>query len=224
MESYQRLIDVIALENLQMRAEYWVLTQVLVLSTLWQITAVLVAFAIGVLAARLPKAWLGARVRGLHVSNRVALGVIGAALSVMSPLLTLIVVLAEIVVARSFDWPTLLLSTTANLLVAWIFIRLLSGLIRNTYWSRAIAVAAFAVATFNIVGLLEPTIVRLDRLGVRGPGELACAQSTCGETGDCRDQRRQRTGRCIAGRLHGGAFVLRQPRHHFGDQLGLGGE
>lgn len=167
MESYQRLIDVIALENLQMRAEFWVLTQVFVLSTLWQITAVAAAFVVSHLAARLPKAWLAQRIARLHVSNRFALGIMAAALSVVAPLLALVLVLVEIGIARSFAWPTLLLSTTANLLVAWIFIRLLSSLVRNSFWSRAIAVTTFAVATLNIVGLLEPTIVQLDRLGLQ---------------------------------------------------------
>lgn len=167
MESYQRLIDVIALENLQMRAEYWVLTQVLVLSTLWQITAVLAALLVARILSRLPKAWLARRIAGLHMSNRFALGILAAALSILGPLVALILVLAEIFVARSFAWPSLLLSMTANLLVAWIFIRLLSSLIQSSFWSRAIAVPAFAVATLNIVGLLEPTIVQLDRLGVQ---------------------------------------------------------
>ena len=103
----------------------------------------------------------------MHVSNRLALGVMAAALSVLVPVIALILVLIAMLVARSFAWPTLLLSTTANLLVAWIFIRLLSGLIQNSFWSRAIAVPAFAVATLNTVDLLEPTIVQLDRLGLR---------------------------------------------------------
>ena len=145
MESYQRLIDVIALENLQMRAEYWVLTQVLVLSTLWQITAVLAALLVARILSRLPKAWLARRIAGLHMSNRFALGILAAALSILGPLVALILVLAEIFVARSFAWPSLLLSMTANLLVAWIFIRLLSSLIQSSFWSRAIAVQSIVV-------------------------------------------------------------------------------
>ena len=46
-------------------------------------------------------------------------------------------------------------------------IRLLSRLIRNDFWSRLIAILAFGVATLNIVGLLEPTIVYLDQIGFR---------------------------------------------------------
>ncbi|MEZ5767148.1 MAG: hypothetical protein R3D80_05320 [Paracoccaceae bacterium] len=115
----------------------------------------------------LPKAWLARRIAGLHMSNRFALGILAAALSILGPLVALILVLAEIFVARSFAWPSLLLSMTANLLVAWIFIRLLSSLIQSSFWSRAIAVPAFAVATLNIVGLLEPTIVQPRPAGSR---------------------------------------------------------
>ena len=52
MESYQRLIDVIALENLQMRLEYWVLTRVLVWSTLGQAAAIVAALALATVLAR----------------------------------------------------------------------------------------------------------------------------------------------------------------------------
>ena len=51
MESYQRLVDVIQIANLQMRLEHWMLTQVLVWSTLGQAAAVAAAIAFAAIFA-----------------------------------------------------------------------------------------------------------------------------------------------------------------------------
>ena len=62
-------------------------------------------------------------------------------------------------------WPTALLTTAINLIGAWIVIRLATRLIRNDFWSRIVAFAGFGIATLNILGLLGPAIVWLDRIG-----------------------------------------------------------
>ena len=46
MYAYERIIDLIALANLQMRIEHWILTEVLVWTTLGQIAIAIVGFAI----------------------------------------------------------------------------------------------------------------------------------------------------------------------------------
>ena len=168
MENYQRLIDVIAIENLQMRGEHWLLTQVLVWSTLGQIAATLAGLGVAYALSR-P---LRAELQRLHRAQRrdrdgVPRNSLAAAISVAFPLLALMLLAAAIAVASSLGWSHLLMTTTLNLLAAWIVIRLLSRLIRNDFWSRLIAILAFGVATLNIVGLLEPTIVYLDQLGFR---------------------------------------------------------
>ncbi|WP_068110898.1 mechanosensitive ion channel family protein [Tropicimonas marinistellae] len=167
MESYQRLIDVIALENLRMRAEFWVLSEVLVWSTLWQIGAVLASFGLAVLGTHVLRPWMRRRAASLQTSHPVWRGLTFGGFSVVYPSLVLLIVLAAIAVASTAGWPTLLLLTSANLLVAWIVIRLLSRLIRNDFWSRVTAFLIFAIATLNIVGLLEATIVWLDQIGIR---------------------------------------------------------
>ena len=165
MESYQRLVNVIALENLQMQIEYWVLTKLLVRTTLWQIAAILAGFGAAQIVAQPLGAWL--RSRGASRQGTVVRSLFDAAIAGTLPLLALLVVLIELATARAFGWPMLLLSMAANLLAAWIVIQLLSRLIRNDFWSRTVAVFAFGIATLNIVGLLETTIVRLDQIGIR---------------------------------------------------------
>lgn len=167
MESFQRLIDVIALANLRMRAEHWVLSQVLVWSTLWQIGIVAAAFGAAFLVTHLLRPWMRGRASAAQAAHPVTRGLAFAGLSVIQPLLALCLLLIAIGVSSTFGWPSLLLSTSANLLVAWIVIRLLSRLIRNEFWSRLVAFLVFAIATLNIVGLLDATIVGLDQIGFR---------------------------------------------------------
>ena len=167
MESYQRLIDVIAIENLQMRAEHWLLTQVLVWSTLGQVAATLAALGVAYALSRPLRDALRGFIARSGVTETAFRGLAAAAISVAFPLLALILLAAAIAVASGLGWPDLLMTTGVNLLAAWIVIRLLSRLIRNDFWSRLIAILAFGVATLNIVGLLEPTIVYLDQIGFR---------------------------------------------------------
>ena len=167
MENYQRLIDVIAIENLQMRGEHWLLTQVLVWSTLGQIAATLAGLGVAYALSRPLRTELNGFIARSGVTETAFRELARAAISVAFPLLALMLLAAAIAVASSLGWSHLLMTTTLNLLAAWIVIRLLSRLIRNAFWSRLIAILAFGVATLNIVGLLEPTIVYLDQLGFR---------------------------------------------------------
>ena len=52
----------------------------------------------------------------------------------------------------------------------WLVIRLTSGFIRDETWSKFIAIAAFTVATLNILDLLQPTIEFLDGIGLEVGG------------------------------------------------------
>ncbi len=167
MESYQRLIDVIAIENLQMRVEYWLLTQVLVWSTLLQAAAVLAALALAYLLSRPLQRRLAALGARYAFNAPVARGLAAAAASIALPVLALILLAGVFAVGASIGAPRLLLTTAINLLAAWIVIRLLTRLIRNDFWSRVVAILAFGVATLNILGLLAPTIVWLDQIGFR---------------------------------------------------------
>jgi small-conductance mechanosensitive channel len=167
MENYQRLFDVIAIENLQMRAEHWLLTQVLVWSTLGQIATVLAGLAIAYALSRPLRAALQRSIARSGVTEVASRELAAAAMAVAFPLLALVLLAVAVAVASGLGWPSLLMTTGVNLLAAWVVIRLLSRLIRNDFWSRLVAILAFGVATLNIVGLLEPTIVYLDQLGFR---------------------------------------------------------
>ncbi|MEM8569792.1 MAG: mechanosensitive ion channel domain-containing protein [Pseudomonadota bacterium] len=167
MESYQRLIDVIALENYQMQAEHWLLTQVLVWSTLIQAVAICAGLLLAWLASRPLRRVLLTWATSIGSRYAVLPALAAIAIPLAFPLLALIMLGFALSVAAGSGWPGGLLRTSVSLLAAWVTIRLASRLIRNEFFSRLVAVSAFLVATLDIFGLLGPTIVFLDHAGVQ---------------------------------------------------------
>jgi len=166
MESYQRLIDVIALENLHMRFEHWLLTEVLVWSTLAQAAVIAAAIAFAAVFATPFRGRLAA-IADRQLGAPTLRGAALAAKSVVRAVVAFLLITAAYLVASRAGWPALLLSTAANLAGAWIVIRLLTRIISNDLLSRVVAFTAFGVATLNILGLLGPLIVWLDQLDFR---------------------------------------------------------
>ena len=71
-------------------------------------------------------------------------------------------------VMLSATWPSrsYLLSVAANLALAWLIIRLVASVIRNTFIVRLVSLSAWLVAALSILGLLEPTIEALDSVSI----------------------------------------------------------
>src|SRR4030088_69676 len=74
---------------------------------------------------------------------------------------------ARIVMVAS-TWPSrsYLLAVAANLAFAWLIIRLVTSVIRNTFIVRLVSLSAWPVAALSILGQLEPTIEILDSVSV----------------------------------------------------------
>jgi small-conductance mechanosensitive channel len=174
MESYQRLFDVIAIENARMRLEHFLLTQVLVWATLRQVAVIVAALGFAYLLGRPLRARLAEAASLRSTTTPIVRGVFAAVWSVARPVLALAFLIVAFAALSQFGWPSLLLVTAINLVAAWIAIRLVTRLIRNDFWARVVAVLAFGVAMLNILGLLAPTIVWLDRIGFRmGDGRVS---------------------------------------------------
>jgi len=62
--------------------------------------------------------------------------------------------------------PHQLLKVITSLLAVWVVVELTSSLFRSTVWIRIVAIAAWTLAALNILGLLEPAILMLDRLAL----------------------------------------------------------
>src|ERR1700737_854522 len=78
-----------------------------------------------------------------------------------------IMVLARAVMLTS-TWPSrsYLLSVAANLAFAWLIIRLVTSVIRNTFIVRLVSLSAWLVAALSILGQLEPAIEALDSVSI----------------------------------------------------------
>jgi small-conductance mechanosensitive channel len=78
----------------------------------------------------------------------------------------------EMVLARvvmlSWTWPSrsYLLSVAANLAFAWLIVRLVTSVIRNTFIVRLVALSAWLVAALSILGQLGPAIDALDSVSI----------------------------------------------------------
>jgi hypothetical protein len=138
MESYQRLIDVIAIENLQMRLEHWFLTRVLVWSTLGQIAAIAVALGLAYVLARPVRTRLASVAARQELSAPVLRGAVTSTSSIARASLAFVLLVGAYGVASHLGWPNVLLATAVNLIGAWIVIRLVTRLISNDFWSRVV--------------------------------------------------------------------------------------
>ncbi len=83
------------------------------------------------------------------------------------PIIWLLLQFGLVILAQAIGWPHHIADITVSLLTAWVVIRIASQLIKDPTWSRLFAVAAWAVAALNILGLLTPTIGLMDAASVR---------------------------------------------------------
>jgi small-conductance mechanosensitive channel len=97
----------------------------------------------------------------LRLFMRVLVG--SASTAVFAVLMTL----ARVVMLTS-TWPSrsYLLSVAANLAFAWLIIRLVTSVIRNSFIVRLVSLSAWLVAALSILGQLEPTIDALDSVSI----------------------------------------------------------
>jgi small-conductance mechanosensitive channel len=78
-----------------------------------------------------------------------------------------LMVLARVIMLTS-TWPSrsYLLAVAANLAFAWLIIRLVTSVIRNTFIVRMVSLSAWLVAALSILGQLEPTVEALDSVSI----------------------------------------------------------
>ena len=97
----------------------------------------------------------------LRLFMRVLVGSISTAVFAALMILARAIMLASTWPSRSY-----LLVVAANLAFAWLIIRLVTSVIRNTFIIRLVAVSAWLVAALSILGQLGPVIDALDSVSV----------------------------------------------------------
>src|SRR3979411_1762881 len=87
--------------------------------------------------------------------------------SASTAVFAVLMTLARVVMLTS-TWPSrsYLLSVAANLAFAWLIIRLVTSVIRNTFIVRLVSLSAWLVEALSILGLLEPAIEALDSVSI----------------------------------------------------------
>jgi small-conductance mechanosensitive channel len=164
-----KLIDIIALQDLLAAARDWFSERVWQVDNAWQLLAIAIGFGAGVLIARSVRAAL-VRYAGRHtVNGRIrSLGAAADPLAIPMAWLSVLWVVGQ--VAQEHAWPHRLITIAVSLLAAWIVIRFTASLVRDPVWARSIAVVAWVVAGLNILDLLDPSVMLLDGIAVHVGG------------------------------------------------------
>ncbi|HYB08496.1 MAG TPA: mechanosensitive ion channel domain-containing protein [Alphaproteobacteria bacterium] len=104
-----------------------------------------------------PADWIG----------RHRVGIANLARPLLAPTIWLAGMWLAIVFGRSMGWPVGIARIGANLLAAWLIIRIAADLVPYPALAKMIAVAAWTLTALNILDLLGPTIQLLDSAGVQ---------------------------------------------------------
>lgn len=170
MYGFEELVELIWLESMQMRVEYWLLTKVLVWSSLSQLVVAVAGLALAFVFAKPMKKKLTEFASRQKWTDRSARLFTKVTIPLVFPTIGLLVLWALSALAEGLELPRAILITALNLIGVWIVIRLTSSLIRHEQLARLIAIAAFVVATLNVFDLLQPTVQFLDDTGIRFGG------------------------------------------------------
>lgn len=170
MYGFEELVELIWLESMQMRVEYWLLTKVLVWSSLSQLVVAVAGLAFAFVFAKPMKKKLTEFASRQKWTDRSARLFTKVTIPLVFPTIGLLVLWALSALAEGLELPRAILITALNLIGVWIVIRLTSSLIRHEQLARLIAIAAFVVATLNVFDILQPTVQFLDDTGIRFGG------------------------------------------------------
>jgi small-conductance mechanosensitive channel len=155
IETYRHALHVV---------EAWLRVNIWSLPSLVEVAAVIIAFAAAwFLAPRLQRRIAQINIPRLPEGR--ALQLLQSYRLLLLPLIWLLIVWLFEWGAVYSDWPSQVLRLVVSLLAAWVVIRLTSGFVRDPFWARIIAVAAWVVAALNILGLLGATTAFLNAIG-----------------------------------------------------------
>lgn len=140
----------------------------------YQIGAIAFAALIGWLGGRPFRAWISARTSAPPEGEDIAIRFNLALRAIIAPAIIAGILWAATPAFAAAGLPFSLMRIVANLISAWVAIRLASSLVRDPFWSRFIAGAAWFAAALNILRLLGPAIDTLDkmRLPIAGRASL----------------------------------------------------
>src|SRR3954447_13794926 len=150
----------------------WLLADILIPANLVQVPAVALSGGIAWLAARPLRHWFCSWIAREAASTpegwlaRYREWILAELVPLITPGLWATGLWVAVDVAQRLSWPHDVARIAANLLVAWLVIRLVADLVPSRALARLIAVAAWSLAALNILQLLAPLAAVLDSAAI----------------------------------------------------------
>lgn len=156
MEQLSPFFDPIWVENLQVRAEHWLLTEVLTWTSLLQLAVLAVAALVSWPVGRAIASGLNRFEAKSQLGSGRLRGVVPTLRSLAFPVAYLLLLSISLGGLESAGLPFHIVTIAISILTAWLVIRLATSVIANREVARVVSLLAWAVATLNILGLLGP--------------------------------------------------------------------
>jgi len=148
------------LSGLVEKIQAWISDEVLVAHTFIEITVVIAAFGLAwIIAPRLAAAVRKAMQR-LPEDRRGRTELV--ALGIVFPAIWLAFLLLSLLITEVLKLPDNAIAVIANLIAAWVVIRLFSLFIQEPVWARFFAVMAWGAAALNILDVLPDFLAAMD--------------------------------------------------------------
>lgn len=143
-------------------------------ANLLQMPAIFITLFFAWLAARLLDPWLDRIAHNVAVDHYQEAFYVQHIVPLSLPALWVATLWASMMIADQFEWPTHLVSIALQLAAVWLLIRFASALIPNPMVAKVVAVVAWIIAALNVLGVLTPTIVVLQKVSFTlGSGRIS---------------------------------------------------
>jgi small-conductance mechanosensitive channel len=149
-------------------------TRIMTPANLLQMPAIFVTLFFAWLAARLLDPWLRHIAHNIAVDEYQEAFYVEHVVPLSLPAAWVAALWLSITIAEQFGWPTQLVSIALDLAAVWLLIRFASALIPNAVVSKIVAVVVWTIAALNMLGVLTPTIVLLQKVSFTlGSGRIS---------------------------------------------------
>ena len=143
----------------------WFLEHVLVLSNLFQVAVVLILLLLGNILGKRFRPHIPARIGNFLRRNILISNLLETLTKLLPAVYGLILLGISALLYRQLGITPVVINLVTTLLLAWVVIKLATTVILDPFWSRTIAIGAWSLAALNVLGILKPATVFLDRLG-----------------------------------------------------------
>lgn len=144
----------------------WFMREIFVGHTLINLVAVVVSILLAGLIARSLKLKLSTVIENRNLKHTASGRFLDALAQILTYVIAIILLWLSLVLFQRLGLKIHLLNLFESLLMAWVFIRLITSIVREAHWAKFIAFTAWTVATLHILSLLNPTLALLDKLAI----------------------------------------------------------